>query len=101
MLRRWIPLLLACLPAFAQPLDTDFFERKIRPVLAANCYECHSSRLAAPVEGLMLDTKAGLARVVTAGKPEESRILQAIRYTDPDLQMPPYGKAARRRDRGF
>ncbi len=92
MLRRWIPLLLACLPAFAQSLDTDFFERKIRPVLAANCYECHSSRLAAPVEGLMLDTKAGLARVVTAGKPEESRILQAIRYTDPNFQMPPSGK---------
>ncbi len=42
--------------------------------------------------GLTLDTKAGLARVGTAGKPEQSRILQAIRYTDPDLQMPPSGK---------
>src|SRR5271169_6547522 len=96
MIRRWISLVLACLPAAAQPVlqptAADFFESKIRPVLAAKCYGCHSSALAAPVEGLMLDTKAGLARVVTAGKPEQSRILQAIRYTDPNFQMPPSGK---------
>ena len=42
--------------------------------------------------GLTLDTKAGLARVVAPGKPEDSRILHALRYTDPELQMPPTGK---------
>ncbi len=75
-----------------QQSGADFFESKIRPVLAGRCYTCHSSTLATPMAGLTLDTKAGLARVVSAGKPEQSRILQAIRYTDPDLQMPPAGK---------
>ena len=101
MIRRSIPLGLVCfslasIPAAAQQViqqgGADFFETKIRPVLAGTCYTCHSSTLAAPMAGLTLDTKAGLARVVTAGKPEQSRILQAIRYTDPDLQMPPTGK---------
>lgn len=92
MLQRSISLVLVCLPAAAQQTAVDFFESKIRPVLAGKCYTCHSSTLAAPMAGLTLDTKAGLARVVTAGKPEQSRILQAIRYTDPDLQMPPSGK---------
>ncbi len=96
MIRRWISFWLACIPAAAQPAipqtGADFFESKIRPVLAGKCFTCHSSTLAAPMAGLTLDTKAGLARVVTAGKPEASRILQAIRYNDPDLQMPPTGK---------
>jgi hypothetical protein len=92
MLRRWIAVFLVCFPAVAQQTGADFFESRIRPVLAAKCYSCHSSELAAPVEDLRLDTKAGLARVVTAGKPEQSRIIQGIRYTDPNFQMPPTGK---------
>jgi Protein of unknown function (DUF1549)/Protein of unknown function (DUF1553)/Planctomycete cytochrome C len=92
MIRRWIPFVLVCLPAAAQQSAADFFESKIRPVLAGKCFTCHASTLASPIAGLTLDTKAGLARVVTAGKPEQSRLLQAIRYTDPDLQMPPTGK---------
>src|SRR5580658_3696661 len=92
MLRQCLAFALLSLPAAAQPTSADFFENKIRPVLASKCYACHSSELARPVEGLMLDTKAGLARVVTPGKPNESRILQGIRYTDPTFQMPPTGK---------
>ena len=50
------------------------------------------------MSGLVLDTKAGLQKggasgpVVIAGKPDESRLLLALRYTDPKLQMPPTGK---------
>jgi hypothetical protein len=50
------------------------------------------------MSGLALDTKAGLLKggdggpAVVPGKPAESRLLAAIRYTDPDLQMPPAGK---------
>src|SRR5215216_3500159 len=40
----------------------DFFESKIRPVLAAKCYACHSSKLKSPMSGLVLDTKAGLLK---------------------------------------
>src|ERR1700730_17738140 len=85
-------------PLFAQPQDAAFFEAKIRPVLAAKCYACHSSKLKAPMGGLVLDTKAGLKKggatgpALNPGKPEDSRLLQALRYTNPSLQMPPTGK---------
>jgi Protein of unknown function (DUF1553)/Protein of unknown function (DUF1549)/Planctomycete cytochrome C len=76
----------------------ELFEKKIRPVLVANCFACHSSSLKAPMGGLVLDTNAGLKKggasgpVVVAGNPAESRLLRALRYSDPNLQMPPTGK---------
>ncbi len=76
----------------AQATDAAFFEAKIRPVLVEKCYGCHSSKLKAPMGGLVLDTKAGTATVVTAGKPQESRLLTALTYEDGSLQMPPSGK---------
>ncbi|MFN7648388.1 MAG: c-type cytochrome domain-containing protein, partial [Acidobacteriota bacterium] len=78
--------------------DPAFFESKIRPVLATRCYGCHSSKMKAPMGELRLDTKAGLQRggvngtVVVAGKPAQSRLLQAMTYEDTHLQMPPSGK---------
>lgn len=86
--------------AGAQPLPADFFESRIRPVLSTRCYACHASTLAAPKGGLVLDTKAGvlkggtLGAAVVPGNPSESRLLQALRYSDPHLQMPPSGKLA-------
>ena len=85
-----LPLL--CTPLVAQPPDASFFEAKIRPVLAAKCYGCHASTLKAPMAGLSLDRKDGLAKVIAPGKPAESRLLHALSYTDPELQMPPTGK---------
>ena len=47
---------------------------------------------------LTLDSKAGLSKggvtgpVVIPGKPDESRLIRAIRYNDPSLHMPPNGK---------
>ncbi len=87
-----------CAAAFAQTPDTTFFESKIRPVLAAKCYSCHTSTMKPPMGGLGLDTKAATLKggdhgpVIVPGKPAESRLLNAIRYTDPALQMPPTGK---------
>lgn len=78
--------------------DATLFESKIRPVLSANCYGCHSSKMKAPMGGLVLDTKTGMAAggasgpVIVPGKPGESRLMAALRYTDPHLQMPPSGK---------
>jgi hypothetical protein len=86
------------LPAGAQSSNADLFETKIRPVLVAKCYACHSSKLKSPMGGLVLDTKAGLAKggasglAVISGKPDESRLQRALRYDDPHLQMPPTGK---------
>src|SRR5579863_1874813 len=98
MRRSLVLLLVALLPAAAQSSNADLFEAKIRPVLVAKCYACHSSQLKSPMSGLVLDTKAGLQKggasgpVVIAGKPAESRLLAALRYTDPHLRMPPTGK---------
>ncbi len=68
----------------AQP--SDLFESKIRPALAANCYACHNSKLKSPMGDLVLDTKAGLRKAV------QGRLLKALSYSDPNLQMPPAGK---------
>ena len=82
----------------AQPRGDDLFEQKIRPVLATKCYGCHSSTLRSPMSGLVLDKKAGLQKggargpVLVPGKPAESLLLKALRYTDPELKMPPGGK---------
>ncbi len=89
-------LLVGCVSA--QPVDSAFFETKIRPVLAAKCYACHSSQSKSPMSGLVLDTKAGalkggrLGAAVVPGKPAESHLLRAIEYRDTHLQMPPGGK---------
>ncbi len=76
--------------------QTEFFESKIRPVLVAHCYECHSGEAATPKGGLRLDlretTLAGgdSGPAVIAGQPAESPLLQALRYES--FEMPPKGK---------
>jgi len=76
----------------------DLFEKEIRPVLAKYCYECHSAQ-ANKIKGkLLLDTHQGTVKggengaVLVPGDPEASRLITAIRWTDPDLQMPPKQK---------
>ena len=77
---------------------TDFFEKKIRPVLSNNCYECHSAKSKSLKAGLLLDRKTGWERggkngaVIIPGKPSKSILMNALRYNNHDLQMPPSGK---------
>ena len=98
MTRRYLFVPLLATSLLAQAPDATFFETKIRPVLASKCYGCHSSKLKAPMGGLILDTKSGTAKggalgpVLVPGKPAESQLLKALRFTDPQLQMPPMGK---------
>jgi len=76
----------------------EFFEEKIRPVLAQNCYECHSAKAKKLKADLYLDRKAGWEKggesgpALMPGKPDESLLLSAIRYKDNDLRMPPEKK---------
>ncbi len=86
-----------------------FFEKNIRPVLASKCYGCHSAKEKTK-GGLQLDTRDAMRRGgesgpgIVPGKPDESEVIKAIRYTDKDTQMPPQkvgGKNGRRRDRGI
>jgi mono/diheme cytochrome c family protein len=77
--------------------DLQFFETRIRPVLADRCYKCHSRDADKINGGLMLDTREGILHggdtgpAIAPGKPEDSLIIDAISYKDPDLQMPPKG----------
>jgi Protein of unknown function (DUF1553)/Protein of unknown function (DUF1549)/Planctomycete cytochrome C len=85
-------------PLAAQTSDIEFFEAKIRPILAQKCYGCHNSKMAAPKGSLVLDSKEGLLKggasgpALVPGKPAESRLLKVLAYTDPLAQMPPSGK---------
>ncbi len=75
----------------------EFFESRIRPVLAANCYVCHSAEAKTRMGGLSLDTKDGIreggqrGHAVVPNDPESSLILDALRYAG-DLKMPPGGR---------
>lgn len=76
-----------------------FFETSVRPVLVEHCYSCHSVESGRAKGGLQLDTREGLLRGGDSGKAgvvsgglEESLLVRAIRYDDPDLQMPPKEK---------
>jgi mono/diheme cytochrome c family protein len=76
---------------------TEFFENKIRPILANNCYKCHSSQAAKLKGGLSLEYHESMLRggdsgpAIVPGNPENSLLIKAVRYQDPDLQMPPKG----------
>ena len=69
----------------------EFFEMKIRPVLAKQCYGCHA---ASKMGGLDLTARAGLekggARGTSLG--DSGWLLRAISYADDKLKMPPAGK---------
>lgn len=78
--------------------QAEFFESKIRPIFSDNCYKCHSPAKGAPMAGLELDWKGGWEKggtdgpAIVPGNPDKSLLIQAVRYTDNTLQMPPDGK---------
>jgi hypothetical protein len=82
-------------PAKAQ---LDFFENKVRPIFTDNCYKCHNPAKGKVKANLELDWKGGWEKggdagpAVVPGDPEKSLLIKAVRYTDPDLQMPPKGE---------
>src|SRR5579872_5752550 len=81
------------------PEGVAFFETKVRPVLAEQCFKCHGEKKQRG--GLRLDSRAGLLTggdqgpAIVPGQPERSLLVKAIRYTDEHLQMPPKKKLAR------
>jgi mono/diheme cytochrome c family protein len=80
-------------PANAQAVE--FFESKVRPLLAQHCYSCHGEKR--QQAGLRLDGRDALLKgsdngpVVVPGDPEKSTLVRAIRYSG-ELKMPPKGK---------
>ncbi|MFA6546690.1 MAG: c-type cytochrome domain-containing protein, partial [Limisphaerales bacterium] len=54
-------------PSKLDPDQLQFFERKIRPVLAEHCYSCHSAKAEKLKAGLYVDSKDGLLKGGTSG----------------------------------
>jgi mono/diheme cytochrome c family protein len=88
----------ASAPLFAQASNAgtpEFFETRIRPILANNCFGCHTN---SQLGGLRLDTLEGMKKggkrgpAIVPGDPEKSLLVKAIRQTDSDLKMPYGGK---------
>ncbi len=79
------------------PADLEFFESKIRPVLAERCYECHGGDPKKIRGGLVLLDAEGLraggysGAVIVPGSPEDSLLIEALHY-EGLTQMPPDGK---------
>ena len=83
-----------CVSAADSP-DAEFFQTRVEPLLKKKCLPCHSHSSRQMEGGLTLDSKSGWATggnsgpAIVPGKPDESLLIKAVRYTDPDLQMPP------------
>ncbi len=74
----------------------EFFEVRIRPILAQECYECH--RTGGKVKaGLILDHRDALlaggdsGKTIVPGDPEGSLLIKTIRHQHEDLKMPKAG----------
>ena len=72
-----------------------FFEAKIRPVLVDRCYSCHGAGPEKVKGGLRVDHRDGMVKggdggpSIVPGKPDDSPLIEAIRYADESLRMPP------------
>jgi Protein of unknown function (DUF1549)/Protein of unknown function (DUF1553)/Planctomycete cytochrome C len=80
-------------PVWSQSKD-DFFETRVRPILATECFSCHTN---SQLGGLRLDSREAMLRggksgpAIVPGDPEKSLLIIAIRQTG-DLKMPKGGK---------
>jgi hypothetical protein len=70
--------------------------RSIRPILAQECYECHSAATKKK-GGLVLDSRAGWQSggesgdIIKPGDPAASLLIQTIKHEHEDLKMPKAG----------
>src|SRR5690348_3409033 len=82
-------------PAAITAAQVQFFESKVRPVLVASCYGCHSAQ--EQKSGLRLDSREGMLKggkrgpALVPGAPEQTLLLQAVHF-EGALKMPPAGK---------
>ena len=78
----WLVLAAMPLRAASQPESPEFFETRIRPILANSCYGCHA---ASHLGGLRVDSREALLKggatgpALIAGDPEKSLLIVAVR----------------------
>src|SRR5436309_1827970 len=77
-------------PAAMAAASAEYFEAKVRPVLAANCYDCHTEE---SLGGLRLDSRESILKggksgpAIVPGDPDKSLLVAAIR----EARMPKDG----------
>ena len=87
-----LPLLLS--PVGAANTNNDFFETRIRPILANHCYACHA---ATKMGGLELTSRRALLKggnsgpAIAEGDPKGSLLMRAVRHEHERFKMPPSG----------
>jgi hypothetical protein len=100
MLSAAIPLAVQIVVEAQQPgvpmaATPDYFESKVRPVLASNCYDCHTEEA---LGGLRLDSREGMLKggkrgpAIVPGDPDGSLMIRAVRQVDEKLKMPKGGR---------
>jgi len=78
------------------PAALHFFESKVRPLLAENCFKCHGPQK--HKGNLRLDSRAAMLTggdegpAIVPGDPGKSLLIKAVLYDDNDLKMPPSKK---------
>ncbi|MGH9721743.1 MAG: PSD1 and planctomycete cytochrome C domain-containing protein [Bryobacteraceae bacterium] len=73
----------------------EFFETRVRPLLAKNCFACHT---ASRMGGLEMSGRASLLKggnsgaAIMPGDPARSLMIQAVTHSHERLKMPPQGR---------
>ncbi len=100
--------LIAIMSTATEPLRADeavdagiaYFETHVRPILVERCYSCHSTKAQKSEGGLRLDARDAWLKggdrgaAVVPGDSKNSLLLHAVRYSDPEFQMPPTEKVS-------
>src|SRR5215470_9325955 len=69
----------------------EFFEARVRPLMATRCYDCHTDSAKG---GLRMDSREALLKggrrgpAIVIGKPEDSLLIKAVAHTHETLRMP-------------
>jgi hypothetical protein len=72
--------------------SAEYFEMKVRPTLAKNCFACHTTT---KMGGLDMQSRETLLRggnsgpAIRPGDPDGSLLIQAVRQTHDRIKMPP------------
>jgi len=89
----------------AAPVDAAFFEREVRPILQAHCFDCHGEDQ--QKNKLRLDTTVGILRGGESGEPllvkglsAESYLIKRVTSQNLKEVMPPKGKKLTAEHRG-
>jgi mono/diheme cytochrome c family protein len=76
--------------------DAAFYTKSVEPILSERCLGCHGPEK--QKAKLRLDSREAVLKggksgpAVVPGKPDDSLLIKAVRYTDDDLKMPPKNK---------